>query len=500
MLVVAAAVAAVGSGASAQQVSREDVYAALGVDQVPGDLVVLVDTSGSMAQDDLYGRVATALRPLLDTVAPADHVALITFDTAPAVRFSGRVEAGQSPLSQLPPDATGQATDIGAAIGAGIDELARPDASDIATLVLLTDGRHDPPAGSAFPAETGPAWEELRQRAAELTAQRRLRAYALELRADTDARLLKTVFPDTTVVALPPDQLEGYLGRVREQARADKARALLAADQQAVVRATWPQDVRIAAEPRAVTVRLTSEAQHLPLHVAIRDVGAQPEPVSLAEPPATISLDPGDTGEVEVELSWVPPSGFRFGRSEVTAAATLSLAAEVTTPWAPVLADEFDLTPEPRLDGGGTAATLTGVVGWGWPTLLAILAGILAVGGYGASRWVGRNPILRGTLVARVEADGTTERVRLSGRTVRIGRGRGSRLDIPGSGRVRGRRSGQRTAGRGGRRGGRRSGRAGRSGQVDLVIEYGRDGGTSRHVVPPGSAVRIDGVEFRYQS
>ena len=153
--------------------SREEVLAAIGVNRERADVTVMVDTSASMEGEGHYGQVAEALRPLLAALAPHDHLSLLTFDAVPALRFSGA--AGGSPdaaLAQLPPRATGPATDVGAVLAAALAEMERPDANVIRTTVLVTDGRHEPPPGSAYPGREGAGWTGLATRASTTSPPR----------------------------------------------------------------------------------------------------------------------------------------------------------------------------------------------------------------------------------------------------------------------------------------------------------------------------------------
>ncbi len=151
--------------ASGRPAELAEVLQGLRVDTVPADYVLLIDTSRSMDQAGLYGPVRRSLRTLLDALDPSDHVSLITFDAHPTLRYSGTATAESGPLQRLPAAATGASTDIGAAIGAGLRELERPDAQKVGTMLLFTDGKHKPPAGSPYSGSGGSAWRDLADRA-----------------------------------------------------------------------------------------------------------------------------------------------------------------------------------------------------------------------------------------------------------------------------------------------------------------------------------------------
>lgn len=474
----------------AQVATRAEVFAALGVDEFPGDLIVLVDTSASMETDGLYGQVVSGLQPLLDTADPIDHVALITFDTSPAVRFSGKVGTGTSPTSQLPAVAQGSNTDIGAAIAGALDELERPDAAEVATIVLLTDGVHQPAAGSAYPETMGPGWDALRARAQQLTDSRLVRSYALALRDDTDAQLLTQAFPDATVIGLPAEQLDGYFERVREQARIDKARRLIEPDLQSTVSATWPEQVAVADEPQDVVLTLSSDAMSLPVTVSdlILEVTSGEGTLSATGLPASVDLAPRESVDLPVTLRWAPPTGFRFGVQEVNATGEVTVDGTVATPWQDVISTDLSTDTSLRFTGATTPVAMTGEVGWGWPTIIGILVVLLLILGLLWFRWATRNPKLRGQLVVQPQ-DRRPTTVRLGGRSQKLGKPQG----LAGTGRVIGRKS---TAPRRATRGGR--GR--RPQDMELVLTYGHTQKAVTKTLRENSSTTIEGVGFQYKT
>src|SRR5205814_5776462 len=98
------------------------------------------------------------------------------------------------------------------------------------TVVLLTDGQQDAPAGSAYKSTTSAAWQGLKTRAASLN-KTWLGAYALPLRAQTGASLLRMVIPSTVVLEPSTGSgLAGYLDQSKQATRLAKARSLLAGD------------------------------------------------------------------------------------------------------------------------------------------------------------------------------------------------------------------------------------------------------------------------------
>lgn len=355
----------------------EDVLQALAVDKVAADYVVIVDTSASMREGNLYGQVREALRPLLEGLEPADHLSLLTFNATPGVRFVGPV--GESParaLAQLPPDPAGCnaneragcKTDIGDAIGRALDELERPGARAIGTIVLLTDGLHDPPTRSSYPKISGPAWDALSARAKALTGTHRITAYALALGPQTDAALLKQVFLETAVLQLPPDQIGPYLQRIKDKTRLEKARQLLTSDLNGVIQTSWDTKKLHALDLNAgigqAEVTLHSTMAHVPVALTGLELTAKGFAVEAHDLPKELSLAPGESRTLAVELHFSRPGGFDLCRRTITKRSRLILASTITSPWGEVLHRDLGLELRPQLTGAQADLEATGEVGW----------------------------------------------------------------------------------------------------------------------------------------
>jgi len=480
----------VGAAAAAgPQASRDEVFHALGVDEINADYVIAVDTSASMQDGDLYGQVTGALRPLLQALPPADHLSLLTFDTVPALRYSGPVGSpGDRALAQLPPRATGANTDLGNAISAAMRELQRPDAARIQTLILITDGKQDAPPGSAYPATSGPGWEQLATRAQALTAVHPIASYALAVRPETDAAVLAQVMPETQVLNLPGDQVAGFFDRVKSDTRAAKARAVLRPDLSQPVQVSWrPADLAgldLRRGTATTVVSLSSTTTRVPLtlsSLAVRSRGVDVQAVGL---PDTLTLAPGATTALPLTLRFHQRGGFGWGQRSVTETGQLEVTGSFGSPWRAVVTDDLGLPFEPKLAGATVATRARGTVGWSWLRLgLGALAAAALVAA-GVAVYRGRQPRLRGTMTAVAPGQGPNQVV-LGGRTVRIGAVRGSRLAIPGRGRVRGRRRAQR-----GRRGH----------DIELVIEYSVSGKAKRGNCRAGGSTTVDGVTFSHRT
>lgn len=481
MAVLLAGAALFATPASA--VSRPEVFRALRVDQVPADYVILVDDSASMRQGDLDLLVRRALGTLLSALSPADHLALIDFANAPALRYTGPV--GRDPrgiVGRLPARAQGHGTDLGAALANGLDELERPDASDVAALMLLTDGKHTPLAGTAYPTLTSQSWDRLGERGTALLRSRSIGAYAVGLRDSTDADLLKRAFANAAVVALPPTQLRGYFERIKEQTRIAKARQLVAADRAKGVRVGWPASVRrldLTRGSGTVEVTLQNELAHVPVVLNDLSLAASGVPIRSSGLPRSVALGAGANRRIPIKLTFSKLGGFRVGKKTVTQSGQLTLRGDVSLPWAAVLTKDLRVDLRPHLNDSVTPVAASGKVGWGLLGLALLMLVAALVVWAATYKYIDRRPKLRGSLT--VFGPGVPQRKSiLHGRVMKIGKGQ--EIDLPAAGRVEGKRVKKR---------GRRRGT-----DVELVVRYGK-GAPAR--IPDGHAKAIGDINFTYR-
>ena len=397
-LLFGASLARVGSASAA--VTRADVFKALNVDQVPADYVVVVDTSSSM-QGSKYDRLLDALDSFVGALSPNDHLSLITFDSVPALRYSGKVgNDPQKVIRQLPATPEGTRTDMGAAFESAITELQRPGASDIETLAFFTDGNHRPPDGSLYPLKTGAAWTELRTQADALGVND-LGVYAIALRRNsgsTDVGLLKQVFPHTQVLGLSPDQLPDYLDRIKEQTRTAKAKSLLRTDVDKGVEVKWPAmtglDLNAGSADVQITVR--SLSKHLPFEVNGLKAAAEGFGVAVSGMPKSLSLAPGETKKLPVKLTWTWKKPFRFLKAEATEASTLSLNGALTSQWVSVLKDDLNLKLAAVMPPNSGAFSATGEYGMSLALIVGGLVLIAVVVAAAVYKWRTRNEKMGG--------------------------------------------------------------------------------------------------------
>jgi Mg-chelatase subunit ChlD len=428
--------------ASPVQVTLPDVERALNVDAVPVDYVVVVDTSGSMQSSGLYPQVQRALGSFLKGLKPTDHLSLLTFDNATSLRYTGAV--GSNPLAalnQLPPTATGQKTDIGSGVEAGLAELERPDANAVGAIVLMTDGLVDTAAGSLYASATTPAWGALRARAAKIATRHQIASYALALQPTTDAALLKKVIPSTLVVAIPSNQVGPYLSRVVAELTRQKTIQALRPELANMVTATWSGDLShldLSRGSAVAQVSIRSSYKSVPVTISgltatpAGDVGATVKGL-----PATIDLKPGQTRTFPVQLKFPTVGGFALGERSVTRAGSIVLSGVVSSPWQQVITSDLGLPFTPKLAPSPTTLTGHGNMGWSWAMLSSVPLGLLLLVLLLLFVRRSRLPRLVGTL--ELWHDGQLAReFPVGGKIQRLGQGPRSVPGQPLSGSVRG--------------------------------------------------------------
>jgi hypothetical protein len=396
--------------------TEQQIFAQLGVDSVPADYVVLVDTSTSM-KGERYDRVRSTLSPFIAGTKPVDHIAIYTFDSKVVPRYVGPGGDAEAALAFLPSEPDGR-TDIGGAISSALDELGRPGASQVGSIVLLTDGKNHPPDGSPYADERGPAWAALTNRAAQLASfGRTLRGYSLPLTSDAEgAQLLKQVVPETTLVnpAAVPD-IEGFLDRTKRSIKVEKAKRVLSEDIGRGVAVDWPEESVVDMQSGQVTVDVTmrSQATKMPLTVSgvsLRVADAPTAHISFLDPvPADITLKPGEAKALTVLLRWNPGPGWILYQRRVSLEPTLTIDATVSSPWSAPLKDAgLDLAVPAAPADATQDWRLERIVGFWWvlPALAALIVLLVAV--LLIHRHLRMNPTVRGSLLITPMRTGET--------------------------------------------------------------------------------------------
>ncbi|MFJ6563751.1 VWA domain-containing protein [Streptomyces sp. NPDC091412] len=421
---------------------RDDIYRALKVDDVPAAYVVLVDVSSSM-QDrgpdgvPLYTTVKRRLVDFLDSLTPADQVAVVTIGRAtgvvhpmsPANRTDGLF------TRELPQSAQESASDHGAALDAAADQLDH-SAAPVGAVLMLTDGAVNAP-GSPYARPGSTAWQRLKSRYAALGADRKIMGYGLPLAEGTGVSdVLGNAFGAPRILPVDPTALGSQLSAAKDQVRAQKAVSLLRADQGGTVtvsvagegvRGAGGEHVtvgtgdRTGVRTRTLRVTLESKARHVPLTVRLTTTGGAGGPQSTpAGPTAPVTLRPGEKKTVPMTLTWRQEPRFSLVPGSRDFQARVGLRAEISSAWTTTvrgsLGESTFSTGEPVV----TTLDLRGTVpgrppGWLYPLVLLVLLLGSALVWHVHRR---RNPELSGFLVVTDLRTGNRQTIPLHGREV----------------------------------------------------------------------------------
>ncbi|MFH9011574.1 VWA domain-containing protein [Streptomyces sp. NPDC017943] len=418
-------------------VPRDDIYRSLKVDDVPAAYVVLVDVSSSMQDKGpdgtpLYTTVKRRLADFLDSLTPADQVAVVTFGRATSVVHPmSRADRTDDLIDrELPRSAEESASDHGAALEAAADQLDRSEAP-VGAVLMLTDGAVQAP-GSPYSRLGSPAWDKVRDRFDALGTDRRIMGYGLPLTDGTGvSEVLGSAFGTPRILPADPAALGTQLSTAKDQVRAQKAVSLLRADRGGTVTvAVAGEDVRrgragaitvgagdtTGERTRTLTVTLRSKARHVPLEVRLTGTGD----AEVTTPGGPVTLQPGARKTVRVTLSWRQEPRFSLLPVSRDFTTHAFLHTRVSSPWTSTirgsLAEGSFATGRPvvtELDVRGTVPGRT--PGWLYPLVLLVLL-------LGGAAWWRRHkqlhPELSGFLVVTDLRTGDRQTIPLRGREV----------------------------------------------------------------------------------
>lgn len=332
---------------------------------------------------------------MLKALQPTDRVALVTFETTAKVAFDGPASTGAAAImAKLPATPTGQRTDIGAGIDAGLKILEGANAKPLGAIALVTDGKVDAP-GSPYADPASPEWAALKTRADALMAKHEIAAYALGLVTATDAALLHQPFPDA--VDIPADQISARLASLQAELLKFQAGEALKPDLERGVAASitgidWgalPSSGSVAG-----TLKLTSGYQQIPATVTgLAFTAAGGVPLTFEPLPAEVPLAPGASAEVPVTVrvgassgasAGAPSAAPASGASAAPDTSTVTLTGTVTSPWQTVMTQDLGLTFAPRVTATATAKVTgqpspAGPPAVPWPLVGGVAGGVAAL-------------------------------------------------------------------------------------------------------------------------
>lgn len=134
------------------QETIKDLYKVFKIEEIRSDFLIVLDTSGSMTEENRFENAKKAIRGFVQALAPGDHITIIAFDTLPHLLVSREVSKDiESILKEIPaaPNPGGY-TAIGSALEMTLQELARPGAHQSQFIFFLTDGTENPPKTDKF--------------------------------------------------------------------------------------------------------------------------------------------------------------------------------------------------------------------------------------------------------------------------------------------------------------------------------------------------------------
>jgi Mg-chelatase subunit ChlD len=424
---------ATAGAAPSEPQTLQELEAAFAIGTVHADFVVVIDTSGSMGEgaDPLYPKVRAAFGSLVDALPTGDRLSVVTFDSVPVVSFDGPITAANRGQAKQLPSRLGSHTDIGAALSSAVDRLDRADAAQVQTVIFITDGRPDPPVGSAFAAVGNAAWAAAKVRASGLESRRTVLVRALGLTDDgrVGAGLAAQVFSQPEVLRLPADQLREYLtGEVAKTRLRLLAKAVGDEISAGVVTAKVTKAGRLGQKLNADVV-LSSSLAHLGVDIDLKSVVAKDAAgrvvrSAIVGGSRVVHLGPGANDSFQLQLKpdvkgsdffeWPPPR-----REEIDVKLTFDAATSATPKQ--VLAQQLGVKT-PVAVTSNDAFTIGRTVGKTWARLflqLALLLAAAAVVLYVWWRWIKRPPLV-GELVLVGPAADTQPPVRLRGKAMKV--------------------------------------------------------------------------------
>lgn len=401
-LVSAAVTPAPASAASAPP-SPSVVAQRLGANEVPAELVILVDTSRSMKWDGLYPVVERELPRFLSALKkqdPRDTVAIVVFgarkDTKTVYLGPPKTKIG------LPAKPSSNATDFGYAFEKALGILGRAPATvKVGGVLLLSDGTLNAAGDPRYDGYSAPGWASLRSKARAMHMS--LTGYGLPLRADRAGiasvnRALGMVFAHRTTLGPAFGDLGRELGLARQKVMDDRVASAVRPDTGKGIRVAWPALPGSGGAPALdlrqghadLRLTLTAMTHKVPLDVTGLRVRASglPVPVTASLTTGSAHLAPGQSLTVPVHLEWPPLQATPSAASVGPVRGRLDVTGHVTSPFTHAIRAGFGdrSFAVGGLNGEDSAVLMAGIPGpfhagpWLIAVLIAAVAAAVAVG------------------------------------------------------------------------------------------------------------------------
>lgn len=206
---------------SASVDSQDNLYSLFQIGLSSADIVILPDASKSMLNHH-YSEVRKAVIDFAASLSENENLHLRIFGDVVSNPLEGKGDEITSLIEDyFPREPLFEHTDLGLAISKGLEFLERDGGSEIQAFFLITDGLHQPAAGSSYSRDfaNDPHWQALKNRALALCPQRHVLVYGFGLGQQTDIAVLRNVFPaeNVEVVIGSPSQIVQTLRSARER-------------------------------------------------------------------------------------------------------------------------------------------------------------------------------------------------------------------------------------------------------------------------------------------
>jgi hypothetical protein len=341
LLLLALIVLAIAPNESQSASGIDDLYQIFQVDLPSADIVILFDASLSM-KNHQYGDVRQAVIDFVPALTDKENFHLRVFGDVVSNPLEGKgSEVAGSIQGHLPDEPLFNHTDLGLAILKGLDFLEREGASKVQALFLLTDGLHQPPAGSLYSRDFAhdPNWQALQRRTQALCRQHNVFVYGFGLVQQTDIAVLRQVFPaqNVEVVVGNASQVARALQQVRERLRQTQLRQAIEQEltegRVEVQLATNSIDEEVISFELPITIR--NDYRHLPIcieRVEVQRPGLANQEIewTLEDFPVNAGLEPGKQLQASVKgMLRAARPGLQIGEAQQSYAATFQLVPVV---------------------------------------------------------------------------------------------------------------------------------------------------------------------------
>jgi hypothetical protein len=378
-------------GRSLSQAAIDELYRVFQVDLPSADIAAFVDASLSMPKD-AYASVRQAVIDFAPALTDRENLHIRVFGNTVSNPLEGKAsEIMREVESHLPAEPLFNQTDLGLAILKAIEFLERDGASRVQTLFLLTDGLHQPPAGSPYSRDFAgdPDWQDLQRRAQSLSSRNQIIVYGFGLGRQTDIAVLRQVFPARNVELIvgSASQVANTLRRVRERLRRAQLRQAIEQEiSEGTVEARLPKN---SVDEYATGFDLPFTIRNHYKHLAVklerielrRGDSSSKEIICALEPAIKDSvLEPGKELQVKVKGTLQAESpGWQIGKTEQSHQAAFAFVPVVRFLYETALDEiEVDLS-QLSVNSPFLSVTLRSSHGISYWTLLAAFLALIAV-------------------------------------------------------------------------------------------------------------------------